>query len=88
MKVREITYGLILDACTKTGKMNLAIKMYNSLKEHRFNLNSIVFTTIIKGFLKNGHFRPALEFFNKVKHHTELPGMIITYNCALDIYAT
>ena len=31
MKVREITYGLILDACTKTGKMNLAIKMYNSL---------------------------------------------------------
>lgn len=68
--------------------MNLAIKIYESLRKHEFNLNSIVFTTIIKGFLKSKHYQLALEFFTKVKHHTELPGMIITYNCALDIYAT
>lgn len=88
MKIKEITYGLILDSCTKSGHMDLALKIYESLISHQFNLNSIVFTTILKGFLKNKAFDKALEFFNKVKIHKELPGMIITYNCALDIFAT
>eukprot|EP00178_Gracilaria_changii_P020624 TRINITY_DN60136_c0_g1_i1.p1 TRINITY_DN60136_c0_g1~~TRINITY_DN60136_c0_g1_i1.p1 ORF type:complete len:101 (-),score=13.43 TRINITY_DN60136_c0_g1_i1:764-1066(-) len=50
-------------------------------------MNSIVFTTIIKGYLKNKDYQNALKFFDTIKNYTELPGMIITYNCALDIYA-
>lgn len=53
MKIKEASYGLILESCTKAGKMDLVMEIYDSLKEHYFNLNSIVFTTIIKGFLKS-----------------------------------
>ncbi len=85
MKITDLTYGSILDACAKNGNMNIAMKIYNSLLKNQINLNSIVFTTILKGFCKNEAFDEALVFFKEVKHHTELPGMIITYNCALDI---
>lgn len=63
MEIKEITYGLILDTCTKAGHMDLALKIYESLMNNKFNMNSIVFTTIIKGFLKINKLNKALEFF-------------------------
>lgn len=32
MRVSDITYGTILDACAKTGKMKLAMKIFEHLK--------------------------------------------------------
>lgn len=87
LKVKESSYGLVLECCTKNGRMDLAVEIYESLKDHFFNNNSIVFTTIIKGYLNLKKYKEALEFFEKVKNFKELPGIIITYNCALDIYA-
>lgn len=57
------------------------------MNHHYFNMNSIVFTTIIKGYINNKKYSEAIKFFETIKIHTSLPGMIITYNCALDIYA-
>lgn len=48
------------------------------------NLNSIVFTAIMKGFMNRNKFDDTIEFFNQIKEMKDLPGMIITYNCALD----
>ncbi len=87
MMINDVTYGCILDACSKSGNMKIAIKIYNSLETSPANLNSIVFTTIIKGFIKIQAYEEAIEFFNEIKHHQDLPGMIITFNCALDVYA-
>ena len=87
MKIKETSYGLVLECCTKNKRMDLVEEIHSSLKDHFFNENSIVFTTIIKGYINAKDYKKALEFFGKVKHYTELPGMIITYNCALDIYA-
>ena len=85
MRINDITYGCILDACSKSGKMEIALKIYQALSMTGLNLNSIVFTTIIKGFLKHNRSQEALDFFNSVRHNTNLSGMIITYNCALDV---
>lgn len=52
MKIKESSYGLVLECCTRNGRMDLANELYESLKEHYFNENSIVFTTMIKGYLK------------------------------------
>lgn len=87
MKIKEASYGLILECCTRNGRMDVVMDIYHYLDDHFFNMNSIVFTTIIKGYLKSKQYEKALDFFQKIKHHRELPGMIITYNCALDIYA-
>lgn len=53
IKIKEASYGLVLECCTKNKKMNLVVEMYESMKDHYFNMNSIVFTTIIKGYLKS-----------------------------------
>lgn len=87
IKMKESSYGLVLEVCTRNGLMEEAIRVYEFVGEHYFNNNSIVFTTLIKGYLKQKDYIKALEFFNRVKDHKELPGIIITYNCALDIYA-
>lgn len=85
MRINDITYGCILDACAKSGNMNIAMKIYKTLLKSKINLNSIVFTTIIKGFIRVEAYKEAIEFFNEVKDHKDLPGMIITFNCALDV---
>ena len=86
MRINDITYGSILGACAKSKNMNVAIEIYNSLESSHLNLNSIVFTTVVKGFIRSKVYDQALMFFDRVKKHTDLPGMIITYNCALDVY--
>ena len=86
MTINDVTYGCILDACAKSGKMGIAMKIYDTLKKSKLNLNSIVFTTIIKGFIKEKNYEKAAAFFMEIKHNIDLIGMIITYNCALDVY--
>lgn len=86
MPINEVTYGCILDACSKSGKMDVAMKIFESLKNSTANMNSIVFTTIIKGFINSEGYPQAIQFFQTVRTLTDLPGMIITYNCMLDLY--
>lgn len=86
LAINDVTYGCILDACAKSGKMDIAIKIYESLSKTKLNYNSIVYTTIIKGFIKVERFQEAVDFFESIKRHKDLTGMIITYNCALDVY--
>lgn len=83
--ISEVTYGSVLDSCTKSGNMDLSMKLYNVLKETQSNLSSIVFTTLLSGFIKAEKYKEGIEFFNSVKYQTHLSGMLITFNCALDV---
>lgn len=80
----EVTYGGLLDACAKIGRMDLCAKIYDALETANLHMNSIIFTTIIKGYIKKEQYTKAIDFFAKIKKHVQLTGMIITYNCALD----
>ena len=82
--INEITYGSVLDSCTKSGNMELSLQLYHVLKKTQSNLSSIVFTTLLSGYIKANKYSEGIEFFNSIKHHKNLTGMLITYNCALD----
>ena len=84
LRVNDVVYGSILDSCARSGDMLGALRIYDGLEKTGLNLNSIVFTTIIKGFMRAGQCQQAVRFFERVKHHTNLSGMIISYNCSLD----
>lgn len=86
LRINNITYGCVLDACAKNGKMDEALKIFDKLKENYLHLNSVVFTTIIKGYINAEELQDAIDFFGQVKSHTDLEGMLITYNCGLDAY--
>lgn len=84
--INEVTYGSVLDACTKSGNMELSMHLYSILRKTHTNLSSIVFTTLLSGFIKAEKYQEGIEFFKSIKSHTHLNGMLITYNCALDAY--
>ena len=86
MVINEMTYGCILDACAKSGRMDVAMKIFESLKNSNASMNSIVFTTIIKGYMNNEAYDRAILFFDTIKGLVDLPGMIISFNCMLDLY--
>lgn len=83
--ISDFNYGFILDYFAKSGRMDNAMAIYKKLRKNNIELSSIIFTTMIKGFINIEDYKSALEVFNDIKHLTEQPGMIITYNCALDV---
>jgi len=44
----------------KNGKTDLVMELFDSLKDNYFNMNSIVFTTIVKGFINQKKYDEAL----------------------------
>lgn len=81
-EVSDLIYGTILNNCSKANNMDLVLKLFRTLKQS--HVNSIVYTTIIKGFIKRGELERAEQFFQSIKHNTQLAGMQITFNCALE----
>lgn len=83
--VSDFNYGFILDYFAKAKRMDWAYAIYRKLRDNKVELSSIIFTTMIKGFINVGDYDRAMSTFKEIKHLTEQPGMIITYNCALDV---
>lgn len=52
MPISDMIYGTILNNCTKNDNMEIALKLFETLKKSEININSIVFTTILKGFVR------------------------------------
>jgi len=84
--LNDMTYGTLLDACAKINRMDFSLRIFDYLEALNSNMNSIIFTTMLKGYIRNDQFDEAVKFFNRVKKYVHLNGMIITYNCALDLY--
>lgn len=85
IKISDFNYGFILDFFAKNQRMDQALVIFHKLREHKVELSSIIFTTMIKGFINAGDLKTAMQIFKEVKHAVDQPGMIITYNCALDV---
>ena len=52
IKINAVTYGCMINACIKNDRMDLALVLTKKMKEDNIYLNTIVCTTLIKGFSK------------------------------------
>merc|ERR1719322_202429 len=86
ISISDFNYGFLLDYFAKMKRMDWANAIYSKLRCAGVELSSIIFTTMIKGFILTEEYSSALKIFNDIKHLIEQPGMIITYNCALDVF--
>lgn len=84
--ISDFNYGFILDHFAKAKRMDWAEAIYQKLRNSKIELSSIIFTTMIKGFINIGDLDKAIQTFEDVKSLVNQPGMIITYNCALDVF--
>jgi len=62
VKLNEVTFGCLIDACIKCNQLSKAIELLEQQKS--MPVNTIIYTTILKGFTKEKNFNKAQEIFN------------------------
>ena len=74
----------MINACVKNDRLDLALVLIDKMKADKIRINTIVSTTLIKGFSKNRKLDEALKVFATMKeNHYSRPNQI-TYNCILN----
>jgi pentatricopeptide repeat domain-containing protein 1 len=51
--VNDVTYGCLVDACIKNDRLDMALKLIEQMKRDHISLNTVLYTTLIKGFAKS-----------------------------------
>ncbi len=59
----SVTYGCLIDACVKNNKVDLALEVFTSMREDGAPLNTIIYTTMIKGFARSQRLYEALDIY-------------------------
>jgi len=57
----DVTYGCLMDACIKSNNISALIKVYEQMKRDNVKLNTILYTTLIKGFSRVKRLDKALS---------------------------
>jgi pentatricopeptide repeat protein len=76
----------LLDACVKNNRLDLALLLFDRIKQDKIELNTILYTTLIKGLSKVNKVTEASELFNLMKKNSKTYPNLITYNCMIDAY--
>jgi pentatricopeptide repeat protein len=50
LSANAVTYGCILDACVKSNRVDMAEKVFECMVSDRVALNTVIYTTMIKGY--------------------------------------
>jgi len=53
LKPNSVTYGCLIDACVKNSNLQLAVEIYENMVRDKIPLNTIIYTTLIKGFSRS-----------------------------------
>merc|ERR1719334_1814032 len=73
----------MIDACVKCGHLEKAVEIFTEMKQMGKHKNTILYTTLIKGYGLEKDLASALELFREMP--TEgVPYNTITYNSVLD----
>ena len=84
IKINNVTYGCMINACVKNDRLDLALVLTDKMKADKLKLNTIVYTTLIKGYSKVRKLDEALNIFEIMKENKFSRPSQITYNCILN----
>lgn len=59
----NVTYGCLIDACVKNSFIQQAVEVYESMRNDGVPMNTIILTTLIKGFARVHDLNSALNVF-------------------------
>jgi pentatricopeptide repeat protein len=84
MPGKRLTYGCMIDACVRCGYVQKAVSIFQEMKSMRKHRNTILYTTLIKGYGLDKDLRGALALFREMKEE-RVPYNRITYNSIIDV---
>jgi len=84
----DITFGCLIDACVKNGKIERAEETFNKIKEGGWmgiKGNTVIYTTMIKAYSKTFKLEKALDIYDLMMQgdSSQQPN-IITFNSLID----
>jgi pentatricopeptide repeat protein len=63
----DVTYGCLIDACIKKGNFQKALQVFQDMKKGKVKMNTIIYTTLIKGYAKEYMLEEALALYSEYR---------------------
>ncbi|KAL4473964.1 hypothetical protein ABPG72_000326 [Tetrahymena utriculariae] len=82
ISLNEVTLGCLIDTCVKCNQLNKAEEIL--LEEKDIKPNTIIYTTLLKGYTKQENMKKALEIFEIMKKDKDLEPNIVSYNSLME----
>merc|ERR1719473_1431449 len=73
----------MIDACVKCGQLETAVDIFKGMRQAGKHRNTILYTTLIKGYGLEKDLKSALELFREMPQEG-VPYNTITYNSIID----
>lgn len=83
----DITFGVLLDACIKAGKLKHVKALFEDLRVSGVPRNVVHYTTLIKGLVAGGDLAYAREILNEMGQTQDSRPDVITYSTLAKAYA-
>ena len=84
----SMTYGCLLQACVKNNDILRAVEVFENMKKDKAQMNTVIYTTMIKAFQKSYQLEKALEIYElmltEMKTNPNATPNIVTFNSLLD----
>merc|ERR1719375_626485 len=77
-------YNTLIDACARSGRMELLPTILEDMKTHKVMPNLITYSTMLKGHCQNGDIQTAFKILEQMKIDAHLKPDEIMYNSLLD----
>ncbi|KAF4755677.1 hypothetical protein FOZ63_025077, partial [Perkinsus olseni] len=85
-----VTYGILLDCCINANDMGRAQKVFQEMRlaqssdkndqaspdKRHLGLNTVMYTTLIKGYAKEGNVDAAMDVFTEMRKAEVVPDLI------------
>ncbi|EME26968.1 mitochondrial protein translocase, MPT family [Galdieria sulphuraria] len=84
MKPNKVVYNAMIDICSRTDRMEQALKLYQELKlENGETPDEYTYNAILKGYARAGNLQSAIEVSNQMHSEGIIP-RAITYSVLID----
>lgn len=80
----SVTYGCLIDACVKNNKIEEAMDVFSDMSKHGVPKNTIIYTTLIKGFSRARQLHKALDVYEFMKQDSTCQPNNVTFNSLID----
>lgn len=81
----DVIYGCYLGACMKSSRMDLAETAFEEMKNAGLKMNSIIYTTMMKGWSFARQYSKSFEYFEMMKTDPDASPNLIAFNCVIDV---
>ena len=70
--------------CVKCNHVEMAVDNFNEMKLNNLHKNTVLYTTIIKGFAKTKDLSRAMKLYREMLRES-VPCNVVTYNSLIDV---